>query len=102
LRSFSARLRATVRAGDIVVRSGGDEFIVLCAGSMDTARLIAERLTGPIRERRSGAPAGPEVTASIGLAARRGAERSDTLLRRADRALMSAKAAGRRQVVEAP
>ena len=101
LRAYAARMRATVRAGDIVVRNGGDEFIVLCSGSIEAARLIASRLTGPISVRRTDPSAGYVVTASIGLAARRGHEASHTLLRRADVALMAAKAAGRHQVVEA-
>lgn len=99
LRNYASRLRANVRVGDTVIRSGGDEFIVLCAASIQTGRAIAERLTGPIPERRAVPASGLGVTASIGIAARRRRERPEGLLRRADAALMAAKAAGRNQVV---
>ncbi|HEX2756027.1 MAG TPA: diguanylate cyclase [Candidatus Limnocylindrales bacterium] len=101
LRRYAARLTATVRTGDVVARTGGDEFAVLCSGSMAAGRAIAARLSGSAVERRSHPSTRVRLTASIGIAARRGHERSKTLLRRADAALLAAKAAGPHQVVEA-
>ena len=102
LRAYAHRLRTVVRSDDFVARTGGDEFIVLCAGPLETGRAVAARLTGPHRERRGrqGAAAGP-TTASVGIAARRGREGAATLLRRADEALLAAKSTGGGRVVEA-
>ncbi len=41
LRRFARRLEATVRTGDFVARTGGDEFLVLCDGPLDGAAAIA-------------------------------------------------------------
>jgi diguanylate cyclase (GGDEF)-like protein len=101
LRRYAARLSATVRTADVVTRTGGDEFAILCDGSLEAGRAIADRLSGSAVERRSDPTTGVGLTASIGMATRRGRERSSTLLRRADAALQAAKAAGRHQVVEA-
>jgi len=101
LRRFAARMSATVRNGDLVARTGGDEFAILCEGPMEAGRAIASRLCGSALERRSHPAPDLGLTASIGVAARRGPERSSTLLRRANAALLAAKAAGRHQVVEA-
>ena len=58
LQSYAARLRATVRAADVVVRIGGDEFLVLFDGSLEQARPVAARLVGPTSERRARPAAG--------------------------------------------
>jgi diguanylate cyclase (GGDEF)-like protein/PAS domain S-box-containing protein len=102
LRGYAHRLVSLVRPVDFVARIGGDEFVVVCEGSTETSRVIAARLVGPHEERRGTRGGAPVlVTASIGLAARRGREGASTLLRRADDALLEAKLAGRCRVVEA-
>jgi diguanylate cyclase (GGDEF)-like protein len=101
LKRYATRLCTTVRTADVVARIGGDEFAILCDGSLVAGRAIAKRLSGSAVERRSNPTTGVGLTASIGIAARRGRERSSTLLRRVDAALQAAKAAGRHQVVEA-
>ena len=101
LRRYAARLITSVRTADTVARTGGDEFVVVCDGSIDAGRVIAARLRGSAVERRAHATTGFDLTASIGIAARRSRERSSTLLRRADLALGRAKAIGRHEVIEA-
>jgi len=102
LRAYANRLQSVVRPDDFVARTGGDEFLMLCAGPPETGRAVAARLTGPYRERRGrqGASVGP-MTASVGIAARRGREGASSLLVRADGALLAAKSAGGCRVVEA-
>ena len=44
----AARLRATVRDGDLVGRLGGDEFAVLVRGGLDEATALAERIVAEL------------------------------------------------------
>lgn len=92
-------LRESTRAGDLLVRMGGEEFVVLLPGmALEPAREVFERL----RRRIAGwhwhtlAP-GLAVTASIGLA--EGPGELATLLQEADAAMYRAKGAGRDRVV---
>jgi two-component system cell cycle response regulator len=106
LREFAARLASSVRAIDLPVRFGGEEFIVVMPDTaQDDARRIAER----IRLHVAGSPFrvldGEEllsVTISIGVAASLGADDSArALLRRADVAMYEAKSTGRNRVIAA-
>jgi diguanylate cyclase (GGDEF)-like protein/PAS domain S-box-containing protein len=98
LRAVAERLSACVRGIDTVARLGGDEFTVILES------LNASGEAGPIAAKIIAAMAEPIATragectigASIGIAARRGAEaRADELLQQADEAAYAAKAAGR-------
>jgi len=104
LREFAVRLASNVRAIDLPVRFGGEEFVVVMPDTeLDHAHRIAER----IRLHVAGSPfrvqAGAElltVTISIGVAASLGEGDAPTrLLRRADEALYEAKATGRNRVI---
>ena len=98
LKTVGARLQGAVRDQDTVGRLGGDEFVVLVESGPGDVPLdrLADRLTEALRE-----PVELEdgckifsVTASIGVAT--GSYSSpDALLRDADLALYSAKAAGK-------
>ena len=86
---------AQLRSGDLVGRYGGEEFvIVLPDATQETALRVGER----IRETIEAANSGPPVTISIGVAELAQGETADALLRRADRALYSAKRAGRNRL----
>lgn len=100
---ISARLRATVRAGEVLARYGGEEFALILPGA--TARtlpIIAERLRQEVSgtEIPIAAQRRIPVTVSIGTAVYPAhGTTPDDLVSIADRALYAAKAAGRDQVV---
>jgi diguanylate cyclase (GGDEF)-like protein/PAS domain S-box-containing protein len=91
-------LRACLRETDLVARLGGDEFaVILPRETLDEAAVVAAKITRRLREAALGAgPAVPGVTVSIGVAGLADDfEQADDVLRAADLAMYSAKAAGR-------
>jgi two-component system cell cycle response regulator len=105
LREVAQRLKAGLRPGDLVARIGGEEFLaVLPEVDSDSAQAIAERLRRMVADEAIQLPDGRRVllTLSIGLAMGGGIDRTtetpDSLMAKADRALMTAKAEGRNQV----
>jgi diguanylate cyclase (GGDEF)-like protein len=93
-----------LRDTDIVVRSGGEEFIFLMPGADERAGLaccerIRQAVTG---ESWDGIVGGLEVTTSIGVAAMQAPGDLEALVRLADRRLYEAKHAGRNRVVGTP
>jgi diguanylate cyclase (GGDEF)-like protein len=98
LQSVAARLATVLRDSDTVGRLGGDEFIVLVEGaSLDAGpELVAERLLDVLREPFvvANRETPLRVTASVGIAVGDRISPSE-LLRDADIALYSAKAAGK-------
>ncbi|HEY5071393.1 MAG TPA: PleD family two-component system response regulator [Caulobacteraceae bacterium] len=104
LRVFAVRLASNVRAMDLACRYGGEEFMVIMP---DTRLADAEKIAERIRIHVAGSPfkVGAEnnlldVTISIGVAATLGAgDGAGALLKRADRAVYEAKAAGRNMVI---
>jgi len=104
LREVADRLRTHVRTADLVARIGGEEFLVVAAGTGgDTSRIVAERLRQVVADQSVATPAGPvEVTISIGVAEAPPGSEAQALLRRADEALYRAKSNGRNRVEIAP
>ena len=102
-RLYLGRGAAAIRQGDLVARSGGDEFLlILPRTNLEAACAIAERVRSGIEltrfvHRRDLAPV--RLTASIGVAVALDAhtDRSD-LIDRADELLYVAKESGRNRV----
>jgi diguanylate cyclase (GGDEF)-like protein/PAS domain S-box-containing protein len=97
LRETAARLRNALRAHDILVRIGGDEFAVLVDHANSTIELeqIAQRLLDAMRRPFPIGRMDVRVTASIGIAcATSETQNLDDLLRESDRAMYRAKEAG--------
>lgn len=100
------RLRANLRGADVLARLGGEEFLVVMPDTgADLAGLVAERICEFVGARPIVIDDGQksvQVTMSIGVAATHPgsapSENVDALIRRADRALYAAKAAGRNQI----
>ncbi|MGY4491453.1 GGDEF domain-containing protein [Pseudomonas sp. TE3610] len=101
LKIIANEMRKRVRPGDFMARFGGEEFVLLIP---QTSMADGLRLVEALRAAVEACPfhfKGQRVTItlSIGLAAFRGSERSDLVLKRADDALYRAKDAGRNRVL---
>jgi diguanylate cyclase (GGDEF)-like protein/PAS domain S-box-containing protein len=96
LRVFGKRLSTCVRAGDLVARMGGDEFVVLIENlsSPAIAELIARKLMLAMDESVTVDGTALHVTASVGIAFSRHPAVARTLTSVADAALYAAKKAG--------
>lgn len=101
LQIAAERLIQSTRAQDVVLRLGGDEFMVILSNLTATRRVrrVAERIIDSLEMPIPFGEETVEISASIGasLAAPGMAVDADALMREADTALYAAKAAGRRQ-----
>ncbi|HSY29661.1 MAG TPA: PAS domain-containing protein [Burkholderiaceae bacterium] len=98
LREFSRRLTACIRHTDTVARLAGDEFVILLQGPsmVDETEIIAKKIMVEMERDFDVLGNICRVTTSIGITIRRNDETDiETLLRRADDALYTAKSAGR-------
>jgi diguanylate cyclase (GGDEF)-like protein len=90
---LARRFRDQVRPDDIAGRLGGDEFIIMIAGTTGLrAAQIAARLTAAHVTASDGTPV--PVTVSVGIGESAGCRDLDSLLARADLAMYEAKRAG--------
>ena len=101
IKSLASLLKSSCRPGDLVARYGGEEFVLLCA---DCDNASAARRAEQIRKALSQLPQpkmdGRAVTVSFGVTEIQPGDTPETMLRRADRALLMAKANGRNTVVQ--
>jgi len=107
LRLVSQKAGEVIRENDLLVRWGGDEFILLILGTLSQAKQVATRLSDaidhaavslPAQETTTGHPP-VRVSISCGIAQYREADDIDSLVHRADRALYLAKEQGRHTIV---
>ena len=102
LRLLSDRVRAEVRKVDVLVRRGGEEFVLIMPATDETQALgTAERLRDHLRENplRISEALHLRQTISVGVATWDGQETPEALEARADKAMYDAKRAGRDRVV---
>jgi two-component system cell cycle response regulator len=104
LRLFSDRVRASVRRVDVLVRRGGEEFVLIMPNTgpvqaFSTATRIREAVAKDLFDVGLGVRFGKTV--SIGVATWDGRESPEQLEARADNAMYEAKRLGRNRVVVA-
>jgi diguanylate cyclase (GGDEF)-like protein/PAS domain S-box-containing protein len=95
------RIRGRVRDGDVIVRMGGDEFLIILEGvhDLEEATMIAEEIRRSVSEPVDAGNHDVAVTVSIGVTLCSAGEDADSLVARADLAMYQAKRAGRNQVI---
>lgn len=101
LRQIAATLQSSLRASDIAVRWGGEEFLVVLKNSaLDQAQRVAEQLRLKIEQARFTVDSHAiPVTVSIGISQFDGTESCEQAIHRADVSLYAAKNSGRNRVV---
>ena len=98
LRSVGKLLNRQVRAGDVVGRIGGEEFVwIVREADGSVARILAERLRQAVAASNMG-DGMPPVTISLGFASMRSEDSGLCMFGRADQALYQAKDHGRNTV----
>jgi len=100
LRRFAAIMGAALRAGDVLARWGGEEFILLLpATPLDEAARVLERLRERCNDRLSwGDRPELQISFSAGLSAHVAGEPTQLAIARADAALYQAKRSGRNRL----
>jgi two-component system cell cycle response regulator len=104
LRVFADRVREKTRRSDVLVRRGGEEFVLVlpstpCAQAIALADRIRQAVAEPVEARAPDRQL--SQTVSIGVAAWDGASSAEDLVNRADVAMYEAKRGGRNRVVAA-
>jgi hemerythrin len=104
LRALSTQLNDAVRTDDIVCRLGGDEFLIICAGTpLNGAMRLAETIRQKVAALRVPAGAGEWCgSISVGVAARTASMKGlEDLMKAADQGVYVAKHNGRNCVATA-
>lgn len=100
LKLIAAAIEPALRAGDVLGRWGGEEFLIITPETdAEEARALAERLREQIE--RHDFPHPMKVTASFGVAEKGEGSTPKEMLRSADTALYEAKGAGRNRTAQA-
>ncbi len=100
LQELTQRLRSTLRAGDLLFRYGGDEFVIIVRDGPTAAAAAANRLVESVRQEPYQLKARLELSISAGLASfPLDGETGEALFEKADLRLHDAKRTGRARLV---
>jgi diguanylate cyclase (GGDEF)-like protein len=99
--NFAALLQRAGGPSDLVARYGGEEFVMLCE-DCDNATITqrAEKIRLELSDTPQPCLDNRPITASFGVTEIQAGDTPETMLRRADRALLKAKESGRNRVVQ--
>ncbi len=98
---FASLLSGFSREGDLVARYGGEEFVFLAAAcNNSTAAARAELIRQALEQTPLPSLGNASVTASFGVTEFQAGDSAETILARADRALLRAKDSGRNRVIQ--
>jgi diguanylate cyclase (GGDEF)-like protein len=99
--TFAKVLTAHNRDGDLVSRYGGEEFVILSPDcDIDTATQRAETIRLCVEQTPLPSIGNQAVTASFGVTEVQAGDSPDSVVARADRALLQAKDEGRNRVIQ--
>ena len=88
--TFASLLKTMCRSGDLVARYGGEEFAILCADCTNAAAARkAESIRKALSEVKQPVLGNTAITASFGVTELQTGDTPETMLRRADRALLA-------------
>jgi diguanylate cyclase (GGDEF)-like protein len=100
LRQFSDLLQKSIREVDLVVRYGGEEFVLLLNGvRIETAAIVVERIRNAVENIRF-SDQKLAITVSVGITEYCAPETTKETLERADKLLYQAKEEGRNRVAQ--
>lgn len=98
LKHLCRLIRGLIRQGDLLIRWGGEEFLLLLpATEIDEAGPFAERVRLEVEQEEF--PTAGQITISLGVAQLQAGDSIDALLKRVDNALYRAKQEGRNRVI---
>lgn len=101
IQSFAKVLQNAARPGDLVARYGGEEFVMLCADCDNASVAVrGEEVRRMFSELRQSVLDSQCASASFGVTEIQPGDTPETMLHRADRALLLAKETGRNKVVQ--
>ncbi|MFI4875214.1 MAG: diguanylate cyclase domain-containing protein [Blastopirellula sp. JB062] len=99
--SFAAHLKRHALPGDIAARYGGEEFVLVCGHcDMKTAAQRAEAIRQEVAATAQPSLGGKNLSASFGVTELQAGDTPESMLNRADRALLQAKELGRNMVIQ--
>jgi diguanylate cyclase (GGDEF)-like protein len=103
LRTYAQRIKQSTRAGDLVARMGGDEFLAVFDGVYDLveATALAQKILLAVSAPVAINDGSVRSTASVGVTLAALGESVDRVVARADRAMYEAKRSGGNHVVAA-
>ena len=101
IRMFADVLREATRSDDLLCRHGGEEFVIVFPGLTQAHAAIALERARAILQAKIREAGLPQLTVSFGIAEVAGDATPDTVLTRADQALLRAKRNGRDRIVAA-
>lgn len=101
LQAVTQRMADCLRSGDVITRTGGDEFVVILDGLHNSHESVAlaQRIVGSVSLPIEASGATFSSTVSVGVAIVGAGENPEEVLARADSAMYRAKAKGGNQVV---